>query len=275
MARTGPRRPALLLPLPADPSQPGEDSPCPGVPFQQTSNFIYGTEDAIELLRLHTGSPRPEPGPRGGSATVNHFNPLWRMFDRSPDRPTRSRPGGTCASALVGHSLGATAVSYVQAVDKRVEAAAALDKLLVPPRLPGFTARRDAGRAVARRAVRVRLQRPALLLAARFLVSPGHPGPPTEAPDPQPRGENRLRRWAKAPASTRCSSYRAPRRTSSTRTSRGVLPASRYGQDLTSVYAQAWLRRSTCSTTRPPTQALRARSLALPRAGRRRSCGDR
>src|SRR5213595_3197467 len=28
----------------ADPTQPGEDSPCPGVPFQQTSNFVYGTE---------------------------------------------------------------------------------------------------------------------------------------------------------------------------------------------------------------------------------------
>ena len=38
-------------------------------------------------------------------------------------------PGRTTRLAVVGHSLGAIAVSYLQAVDERIQAVVALDKL--------------------------------------------------------------------------------------------------------------------------------------------------
>ena len=40
--------------------KPGEQSPCPGVPSQQTANFVYGTEDAIDFF-LSTPSTRRTP----------------------------------------------------------------------------------------------------------------------------------------------------------------------------------------------------------------------
>jgi hypothetical protein len=94
----------------AAPPSPGEQTPCPGLPAQQTSNFVYGTEDAISFF-LSTPA-RPYPNPAAGSATVNAYNPQWRSFDRSPDLHSVT-PGRTTRLALVGHSLGALAVSYV------------------------------------------------------------------------------------------------------------------------------------------------------------------
>src|SRR5437588_312964 len=90
----------------AAPAAPGEESPCPGLPAQQTSNFVYGTEDAISFF-LSTPA-KPYPDPNAGSATVNVYNPQWRSFDRSPD-PHTVTPGRTTRLALVGHSLGALA----------------------------------------------------------------------------------------------------------------------------------------------------------------------
>src|SRR4051795_153411 len=124
----------------AAPPAAGEQSPCPGVPFQQTSNFVYGTEDAISFF-LSTPSKR-YPNPAAGSAQVNAYNPVWKQFDRSPD-PHPATPGRTTRLAIAGHSLGALAVSYVQAVDPRVEAVVALDKLSTSTDLNGsgeFTA---------------------------------------------------------------------------------------------------------------------------------------
>src|SRR4051795_1510459 len=118
----------------------GEQTSCPGVPFQQTSNFVYGTEDAISFF-LSTPSKR-YPNPAAGSAQVNAYNPVWKQFDRSPD-PHPATPGRTTRLAIAGHSLGALAVSYVQAVDPRVEAVVALDKLSTSTDLNGsgeFTA---------------------------------------------------------------------------------------------------------------------------------------
>ena len=50
----------------AAPPAGGEQTPCPGVPFQQTSNFVYGTEDAIDFF-LSTPSA-PYRNPAAGSA---------------------------------------------------------------------------------------------------------------------------------------------------------------------------------------------------------------
>ena len=66
---------------------PASRPPAPGVPSQQTSNFVYGTEDAHRLLPLDALAAVRQPG--AGSAAVNGFNPLWDQFDRSPDPATR------------------------------------------------------------------------------------------------------------------------------------------------------------------------------------------
>src|SRR3954451_20629713 len=103
-----------------------EQSGCPGVPFQQGSNFVYGTIDALDFF---TSTPdKPYKNPAGSDQPVNAFNPLWKLFDRTPDTRTVT-PGRTTRIAIIGHSLGAAALSYVQGVDSRVEAVVALDKL--------------------------------------------------------------------------------------------------------------------------------------------------
>src|SRR5437588_608074 len=101
-------------------------SGCPGVPFQQNANFVYGTQDALSFF-LSTPKRR-YPNPAAGSAKVNSFNPLWGLFDRRPDRRTVT-PGRTTKVAIVGHSLGASAVSFVEGVDRRAETVVGLDKL--------------------------------------------------------------------------------------------------------------------------------------------------
>ena len=58
----------------------GEQNGCPGVPFQQSSNFIYGTLDALDFF-LATPK-KPYKNPAAGSAQVNAFNPLWKLIDR-------------------------------------------------------------------------------------------------------------------------------------------------------------------------------------------------
>src|SRR3954469_8281444 len=105
--------------------QAGEQFGCPGVPAQQASNFVFGTRDALSFL-LSTPSKRyPN---RNADTPVNAFNPYWALLDRTRDKKSVTR-GRTTRVAIIGHSLGAFAVSYVQAVDKRVEAVVALDKL--------------------------------------------------------------------------------------------------------------------------------------------------
>jgi dienelactone hydrolase len=221
----------------ADPSQPGEESPCPGVPFQQTSNFVYGTEDAIDFF---LSTPRhPAKNPHAGATDVTSYNPLWKLFDRSRDRRSAT-PGRHTRLGIVGHSLGATAVSYVQAVDKRVAAVVALDKLSSSP---GFDALGKMRPVV-----------PALGVQSEygFNVWPyfmshgssfaGQPGSPAEGPDPAREEKTGYARWSKAGVDTMVVVPRASTHLEYTDIS-WVLPASRYGQDLTSVYTQAWLAK--------------------------------
>src|SRR3954452_12326266 len=104
----------------------GEQFGCPGVPAQQDSNFVYGTEDALSFF-LSTPE-KPYKSRNASDVPVNAFNPLWKLFDSSPDKPTGT-PGRTTRVGIIGHSLGAAAVSYVQGVDPRVETVVALDKL--------------------------------------------------------------------------------------------------------------------------------------------------
>ncbi len=218
---------------------PGETTSCPGVPAQQTSNFVVGTRDAISFF---LSTPRaPYRNRAAGSTTVNRFNPLWSLFDRSPDRRTAT-PGRTTRLAIVGHSLGATAVSYVQAVDRRVEAVVALDKLTSSP---GFSAM-GAMKPVV----------PALAVQSEYFFNPvpywaqgygpygGSAGPPDprKAPDPARERRTGFDAWRRAGVDSMLVVPRASTHLEYTDIAL-VLPASRYGQDLTSHYVQAWLGR--------------------------------
>ena len=119
---------------------------------------------------------------------MNGYNPQWPQFDRSPD-PHSVTPGRTTRLAIVGHSLGALAVSYVQGVDPRVEAVVALDKLSttaaiggsptfdaqgpLAPVVPGLGVQSEYGFTVA-----PVLRQPRAVRPHRRVSSP------TQAPDP-------------------------------------------------------------------------------------------
>src|SRR4051812_44984342 len=116
---------ALPFCNPFAPPKDMEEFGCPGVPFQQASNFVFGTRDALSFLLSTPAKRYPNPN---ADPPVNAFNPYWNLLDRRKDKKTATR-GRTTKVAIVGHSLGAFAVSYVQALDKRVETVVALDKL--------------------------------------------------------------------------------------------------------------------------------------------------
>ena len=107
----------------------GEQFGCPGAPAQQLSNFVVGTEDALSFFT--STPPRHYANPRSEGAKVSTHNPYWQLFDRSVDRRTAT-PGRTSKIAIIGHSMGAAAVSKVQGTDRRVAAVVALDKLTGP-----------------------------------------------------------------------------------------------------------------------------------------------
>jgi len=189
-----------------------------------------------------------------GETQVNAFNPLWRLFDRSRDRRTAT-PGRTRRVAIIGHSLGASAVSYVQGIDKRVATIVALDKLRGPGASGGIPGP-DVKPVV-----------PALAVQSEygFNVQPywmqhgssiqGKPGPPTEAPDPRREQKTGFDGWRGAGIDSMLVVPRASTHLEYTDIAL-VLPASRYGQALTSVYVQRWLgrylkhRRSRLAATR-------------------------
>src|SRR3954449_4862557 len=212
---------------PADEEQGG----CPGVPFQQPSNFIYGTIDALDFFM--STPDKPYKNPAGSDQPVNAFNPLWKLFDRSPDTRTVT-PGRTTRIAIIGHSLGAFAVSYVQGVDPRVETVVALDKLSsggdgaigpknVKPVVPALGVQSEYGFNVQP------------YWAANGSSFTPQPGPPDQRPDPQREEKTGFAAWRKAGVDSMVVVPRASTPLDYTDIAL-VPPASRYGQDLTSVY---------------------------------------
>lgn len=202
---------------------------CDGVPFQQLGNFVTGTRNALDFL---TATPsRPYANPSAAPGEADPFNPYWRLFDRSPDRRTAT-PGRTSRIAIIGHSLGAQAVSQVQATDRRVAAVVALDKLRggdgIRPTVPALAVQSEYG----------------------FTVSPWFTsGGSSITPQPSPQGPDPLREratgfdaWRAAGVDSMLVVPRASTHLDYTDIPL-VLPASRYGQDLTSVYTQLWLDR--------------------------------
>jgi hypothetical protein len=215
---------------PFAPPARGEEFGCPGVPAQQDSNFIYGTRDALTFF-LSTPRRRYH----------RAFNPFWKLFDRSRDRRTATR-GRTRRVAIIGHSLGASAVSYVQGIDRRVETIVALDKLHGP----------DADGGIPGPDVKAVVPALAVQSEYGFNTQPyfmqhgssiqGKPGPPTEAPDPRREQKTGFDGWRAAGVDSMLVVPRASTHLEYTDIAL-LLPASRWGQAFTSVYVQRWLGR--------------------------------
>jgi dienelactone hydrolase len=109
-----------------------------GFPAQDIDHFVEDLEDALDFFHSTPEHPWVPPTPHGAarqqSRPVDKFNPLHRWFDHE-------RLG------IVGHSLGAEAVSIVQATDPRVDAVVAWDNLDadVTPRVPALGMSADYG----------------------------------------------------------------------------------------------------------------------------------
>lgn len=175
---------------------------CHGVPSQQLGNFTTGTEDALDFFVSDPKHQYPNKNSDGASST-SPYNPFWRSYDAKP-------------VAIIGHSLGATAVSQVQGTDKRVATVVALDKLSsdgVTPRVP------------------------ALAIQSEYFFGPT---PAVQQPDPGRERATGYDAWDEAGVDTMLVVPRASTHLEYTDIPL-VLPASRYGQDLTSVYVQRWL----------------------------------
>ena len=227
---------ALPFCNPFAPPKDMEQFGCPGVPFQQASNFVFGTRDALSFL-LSTPTKR-YPNPHADTP-VNAFNPYWNLLDRRKDKKTATK-GRTTKVAIIGHSLGAFAVSYVQAVDKRVETVVALDKLAskgqsgiadlpsFKPVVPALAIQSEYGFNVY-----------PYWMSHGSSIQP-QPGPPNQGPDPKREESTGFDAWRKAKVDTMLVVPRASTHLEYTDISY-ALPASRYGQDLASVYVQRWL----------------------------------
>jgi dienelactone hydrolase len=193
---------------------------CPGVPFQQLANFTTGTTDALDWF-------------------LSASNPYGARLDRTPDAATVT-PGRTSKIAIIGHSLGAAAVSQVQGTDPRVETVVALDKLA------GKGDKMFGGSGAANTPVV-----PALAIQSEygFTVTPyfaagggtsPDPVPSPEGPDPMRERASGFDAWAAAGVDSMLIVPRASTHLEYTDIPY-VLPASRYGQDLASRYVQLWL----------------------------------
>ena len=198
----------------------GNVTGCPGVPFQQLANFTTGTEDALDWF-------------------LSAANPYAGQLDRSPDLQTVT-PGRTTRIAVIGHSMGAFAVSKVQATDERIEAIVALDKLAGPsaPALPGAGSNADNRPVVPALAIQSEYG----FTVAPYFLSGNSLAPSPGNPDPMRERRTGFDDWKAAGVDTMLVVPRA-----STHLEYAdipyVLPASRWGQDLTSGYVQAWLDR--------------------------------
>jgi dienelactone hydrolase len=207
---------------------------CPGVPAQQGSNFIHGTTDALSFFLSTPG--KPYKNRNAGDTKSNNFNPYWKLFDRRRDKKTVT-PGRTTKVGIIGHSLGASAVSYVQGIDSRVMTAVALDKLSA-----------GSDRAGSASVPPVKPVVPALGLQSEYgFLNNGssltpQPGALNEGPDPQRELKTGFAKWKESGVDSMMIVPRASTHLEYTDIAY-VLPASRYAQALSSAYTQAWLDR--------------------------------
>ena len=167
--------------------------------------------------------------------------------------------------------MGAAAVSKVQGTDQRVAAVVALDKLTGP----GADGPLDGDRQQAGRARRWRCSRSTASPSRR--TSPAaaprsRPQPTPDGPDPKRERATGYDAWRKAGVDSMLVVPRASTHLEYTDIPL-VLPASRYGQALSSHYVQAWLDRYLKHQSNDA--ALTGDDVPLPRARRQRASGRR
>jgi dienelactone hydrolase len=157
-----------------------------GVPSQAGQPFYDGTEDALDFLLSTPGEPyvpRPSCGNANGGVGTSHapkqdrrvddglnagFNPLHGLID--PER-----------IGIAGHSLGASAVSYVGQIDPRVDAITAWDNLRPPGDGGAFDAP-DCPSTPDSRPATITLTKPAMGISNDYGITQT---PFTSDPDPQ------------------------------------------------------------------------------------------
>jgi hypothetical protein len=232
----------------------GQDTPCDGAPSEQDQNFIDSTEAAISFFLSTPAAPYPNA--HAGTLAVNGYNPLWALFDHSPDSRTATL-GRTTRLALIGHSTSAVIDTYLQGVDPRIETLVALDKLTATP-----TAIADDQAETGSLPGPVIPKVPALALQAEygfapqpyfeascssFEPCPAAPGgtiglPLDKAPDPNREEATGFNAWRKAGIDSMVIVPRASTHLNFT-DSPPVLPASLTGSGMISYYTQAWLAK--------------------------------
>jgi dienelactone hydrolase len=228
---------------------PGQVTACAGVPSEQDQNFVDTTEDAISFF-LSTPTA-PYANVAAGSLKVNDFNPLWSLFDHSPDTQTAT-PGRTTRLALIGHSTGAVIASYLQGVDPRIETVVALDKLTATP-----SAISDDEALTGALLGPVVPKVPALAIQAEYGFAPQpyfladcssftpclNGAPDLDAaPNPAREEQTGFDTWRTAGIDSMVIVPRASTHLIFT-DSPPVLPASVLGQAMASYYVQAWLAK--------------------------------
>ena len=231
----------------------GQQTPCTGVPSEQQSDFDQDTEDAVSFLLSSPARRYPE---AASGASTDGFDPWWKLFDRSPDRQT-STPGRTTRVALIGHSTGAVADSYLQGVDERIETAVALDKITATPQ-----AISDDQAELGSLPGPVVPKVPILGLQSEYGFEPqpyweagcssfepcaaagGVPGAPdpTRAPDPNREEATGFDTWLARGVDSMLVVPRSSTHLDYT-DEPPILPASARGQAMASYYVQAWLNQ--------------------------------
>ena len=216
---------------------PGQATPCDGVPSEQQTSFDQDTEAAITYF---------ESANNPWSALVEH------SFDDHVD-PSRDVP-----LALIGHSTGAVTATYLQELDPRIAAIVALDKLTatcdaisddeaeitmpaipcpITPEVPALGIQSEYGFAP---------QPYWEASCSSFEPCPAAPdasyAPPNidQAPDPNREEKTGFDTWQAAGADSMVIVPRASTHLDYT-DEPPSLPASQWGQAMASYYVQAWL----------------------------------
>ena len=170
----------------SDTSGAGKDAN-EGRPAQSDGRpFFDGTEDAINFF-LSSPKHRYRPVASCNSGTSHAREATQPGEGRTSTRRTTRSGGSSTArsSGIVGHSYGASGVSYIAQWDKRVKAVVAWDNL-GPPRPAG----REQGCVAKRDRRKAKIRVPGLGMSADYFLPPT---PNTSLPKPLAKSTESLR----------------------------------------------------------------------------------
>ena len=206
-----------------------------GVPSQSGRPFYDGTEDALDFFLSTPGEPYV-PRPSCSSGAFHNRKQRVRVQDgrSSAYNPffKHLNPGRI---GLVGHSLGAAAVSYVGQLDERVDVIVAYDNLRDPSD-PEATAQECVPES-SPRPDQVKLRVPMLGLSADYGLTPT---PFTSDPDPLAKSKASLAA-SKAGVDTGQLNIRGGTHYEFSYIPNPAFGATRRGIDMTAWYTVAWM----------------------------------